>query len=486
MPGTTEPRSGLANRLSDISLSQVRAGVLLPKYRRDEVVVGVVHLGVGNFHRAHQAVYFEKILNLGDLRWGISAVSLKRAVTRDALQPQDFLYTVLTRSGVATDVQVIGAIRECLVAPENPVAVIERLAHADTKLVTLTITEKGYLETDEASALSYLLKALDLRKSRNLPLTILSCDNLSGNGVRLHRQLMAEAKRLNPQLALWIESNVACPNTMVDRIVPATLDGDRDEAKSHLGMEDAWPVAAEPFTQWVIENRFVGAMPDLSSVGVQLVESCAPYEAMKLRLLNGAHSAMAYLGVPAGFKTVDQAVASPQINAFVRRMWSEAAGTLPDALQDEVPSYLQALEARFFNPALGHRLEQIAMDGSLKVPVRFLATLRDCRLAGLPSDAIIFAVAAWVRWLKCVDEAGQSYELTDPMAEALMQRSKPHLSAQQRVWQVMQLEPVFGSDLAVDEDLAIQLTHCVELLETYGSLEAVSLHLSSLKSESQK
>jgi fructuronate reductase len=433
-----------------------------------------VHLGVGNFHRAHQAVYFEKILNQGDLRWGISAISLKRPVTRDTLQPQDLLYTVLTRSGAATEAQVIGAIRECLVASENPAAVIERLAHADTKLVTLTITEKGYLETGEASALGYLLKALALRMTRNLPLTILSCDNLSSNGDRLHFLLLAEAKHLSPQLATWIERQVACPNTMVDRIVPATLDHDRDEAKSYLGVEDAWPVPAEPFTQWVIENRFAGEMPELPSVGVQLVESCAPYEAMKLRLLNAAHSAMAYLGAPAGFETVDQAVASPQVRAVLRRLWFEAAATLPVVVQDEVPDYVRALESRFSNPALGHRLEQIAMDGSLKVPVRLLATLRDCRADHLPSGAIIFAVAAWIRWLKCVDEAGQSYELKDPMAAMLMKLSERHLSAQQRVRQLMKLEPVFGLDLGADAELVISLTHCLELLERYGSLEAVS------------
>jgi fructuronate reductase len=474
MASTTQAQSGSTRRLSDSNLSKVGAEVLLPQYGRDKVSIGVVHLGLGNFHRAHQAVYFEKVLNRGDLRWGISAISLKRPVTRDALQPQDFLYTVLTRSGAATQAQVIGAIRECLVAPESPAAVIERLAHADTKLVSLTITEKGYLETGEASALGYLLKALELRMNKSLPVTILSCDNLSSNGERLHLQLIAKAKRLSPQLATWIERHVTCPNTMVDRIVPATLDQDRQEAKSCLGLEDAWPVPAEPFTQWVIENRFANEMPGLSSVGVQLVESCAPYEAMKLRLLNAGHSAMAYLGAPAGFKTVDQVVATPQIRAFLRRLWSEAARTLPDAVQAEVPAYVRALETRFSNPALGHRLAQIAMDGSLKVPVRLLATLRDCRAAHLPSDAIIFAVAAWIRWLRCHDEAGQSYELKDPMAALLIKLSGPLLTAQQRVRQLMELEPVFGLDLGSDAELAISLTHGLERLENCGSLEAVS------------
>jgi fructuronate reductase len=436
-----------------------------------------VHLGLGNFHRAHQAWYFEKVLNQGDLRWGISAISLKRPVTRDALKSQDFLYTLLTRSAEPTQAQVIGAIKECLVAAENPSAVIERLAHADCKIISLTITEKGYLETGEGSALAYLLKALELRRARNLPVTILSCDNLSNNGDRLRAQLLKEAQHLNVGLLAWIEQQVACPNTMVDRIVPATIDRDREEAQALLGAIDSWPVAAEPFGQWVIENRFASERPPLEQVGVQWVESCAPYEAMKLRLLNAAHSALAYLGGSAGIQTVDQAVAVPQFSAYLRRLWSEASVTLSPELQAEVPAYLEALLVRFSNPALAHRLRQIAMDGSLKVPVRLIATLNACRAANKPRDAIVLAIAAWMRWLGGIDEAGQAYELQDPMKLSLLPLADPKLSAAQRVSSLLDIESVFGTELRSDQKLHAELTSQLEMLESQGSVKTLAKYL---------
>ena len=466
------------DRLSVSTLRRVPQDILVPGYRREAVSIGVVHLGLGNFHRAHQAVYFEKLLNLGDLRWGISAVSLKRAVTRDALQAQDFLYSVLTRSAHPTEVQVIGAIKECLVAPENPAAVIERLAHVNTKIISLTVTEKGYLEKGDASALGYLLKALELRRQLQRPVTILCCDNLSSNGERLHRQLVQEAQLTRPLLSQWIVQCVACPDTMVDRIVPATLYSERDEARSRLGLVDAWPVAAEPFSQWVIEKRFAAEVPDFESVGVQVVASCAPYEAMKLRLLNAAHSALAYFGAPAGFKTVDQVLASPLIQAYLRRLWSEAAATLPGAQQKEVASYVAALETRFANPALAHRLAQIAMDGSLKVPVRLLATLRDCCARDLPSDAIELALAAWIRWLGGVDEAGQPYELVDPMRDELLRLVPATASRREKVQALLQFQPVFGSDLSLNESLAERLVSGLERLDRLGSLRALA-HLAA-------
>jgi fructuronate reductase len=464
MPGT---------RLSNQSLHKLSAGVVVPSYRRDEVSIGIVHLGLGNFHRAHQALYFEQILNRGDLRWGVCAVSLKRPVTRNALQPQDGLYSVLTRSSQATQVQVIGAIKEVLVAPENPGAVVKRLADVDTKLITLTITEKGYLERGEGSALGYLLEALKIRFVAQRPVTILSCDNLSTNGDRLHAQLIEQAQRQYPLLAAWISENVVCPNTMVDRIVPATLDSDRREAVSLLGLADAWPVAAEPFSQWVIEDRFATEKPEFEAVGVQLVASCQPFEEMKLRLLNAAHSAMAYLGAPAGFRTVDQAIACPEMRYFVQLLWKDARASLAPELQSQVSEYLVALEARFANPALGHRLEQIAMDGSLKVPLRFLDTLRDCVAGELPFEAILLAVAAWIRWLSCYDEAGQVFELKDPMSASLIELAGARASASVRVQQLMQFEPVFGLDLRHYPELVARLIRYLELLETKGSIATI-------------
>jgi fructuronate reductase len=462
-------------RLSDRTLAGLPAGVASPAYDRGRSAVGVVHLGVGNFHRAHQAVVFDDLLAAGDPRWGVCGVSLRRPAMRDSLHPQDGLYTVLVRDGSGTRARVIGALRALQVAPEAPAAVIARLAAADTRLVTLTITEKGYDETGPASAVGLLAAGLAARRAAGgAGLSVLSCDNLSHNGARLHERLLRAAHAIDPALAAWVGREVACPGTMVDRIVPATVEADRAEAQALLGCTDAWPVAAEPFAQWVVEGRFAGEPPPLAAAGVQVVADVAPWEAMKLRLLNAAHSALAYLGAPAGLASVDAAIAQPVLRAFVAHLWREATPTLPAAVRREAPAYGASLLARFDNPALRHRLLQIAMDGSQKLPQRLVATLREARASGAPHDALLWAVAAWMRYLAGVDERGGALPLDDPLAARLRALATAPGDTAGTVRGLLGVAEVFGADLAGDPALVASLARALEALRVLGSIGALA------------
>jgi len=463
----------VTDRLSERTLAALPADVARPAYARRATRLGVVHLGVGNFHRAHQALVFDDLLAAGDARWAVSGVSLRRPAMRDALAPQDGLYSVLTRDGAGTRVRVVGALRELLVAPEAPSAVIARLAAADTRLVTLTVTEKGYDETGPASAVGLLAAGLAARRAAGHGgLSVLSCDNLSHNGARLQARLRAEAAAIDPALADWIDRAVACPDTMVDRIVPATVDTDREEAARRLGVADAWPVAAEPFTQWVVERRFAGEAPPLEAAGVELVDDVAPWEAMKLRLLNAAHSSLAYLGALAGLPTVDAAIAEPRLRAFVERLWRQATATLPASVRAQAPGYAARLLERFANPALRHRLLQIAMDGSRKLPQRLVATLLEARRAGQPHDAPLLAVAAWMQFCAGRDDAGRELPLDDPLAARLRTLARAPGDALQTVRAVLAVEEVFG-DAAADATLAQALADALDGLRRTGALAAI-------------
>jgi fructuronate reductase len=464
----------VAGRLSEATLAGLPAHIARPAYDRSHAALGVVHLGVGNFHRAHQAVVFDDLLAAGDPRWAVCGVSLRRPAMRDALRPQDGLYTVLVRDGAGTRARVVGALRELLVAPEAPAAVVDRIAAARTRLVTLTITEKGYDETGPGSAVGLLAEGLAARRAAGAGgLSVLSCDNLAHNGARLHERLLRAAHAIDPALAAWAARELACPDTMVDRIVPATVAADRAEALALLGCEDAWPVAAEPFVQWVVEDRFAGDAPPLAAAGVQVVADVAPWEAMKLRLLNAAHSTLAYAGAPAGLATVDAAIAEPVLRAFIAQLWREAAPTLPPAVRREAPAYCERLLVRFGNPALHHRLLQIAMDGSRKLPQRLVATLREARALGAPHDALTWAVAAWMRFAGGVDERGGALPLDDPLAARLRRLAAPRGDASATVRALLGVTEVFGAGLADDAALVASLARALDALRRRGSVGAL-------------
>ena len=383
----------IGGRLSDATLHGLPAGIRLPAYDRAGITPGIVHLGVGAFHRAHQAVYVDDCLAAGESGWGIVGASLRSPGTRDALEPQDGLYTLAVRGGAGEELRVVGSILSLLVAPEDPAALLDALTDPRTRIVTLTVTEKAYLRAADGTldvahpdivhdlaepaaprtAHGFLVEALARRSAAGTsPFTVLTCDNLPANGATVRRLVVAFAKLRDAALARHIEEDVAFPSTMVDRIVPATTEADRARVSQSLGVEDAWPVMTEPFCQWVVEDDFPAGRPVWEKFGATMVDDVRPYEEMKLRLLNGAHSALAYLGLLSGHETVDRAFADPAIRHFVDRLWAEAIPTLPQDAGLDTARYTDELARRFANPALAHRTAQIANDGSQKLPQRIV------------------------------------------------------------------------------------------------------------------
>lgn len=445
-------------RLSGSSLTRPLA------YDREATTVGVVHFGPGAFFRAHQAAYIDDLL-ANDPRWAICAVALKTPGVRDALGPQDGLYT-LVELGEITRVRVIGAIRELLVASEDHIRVAARLARLDTRLVTLTVTEKGYclngdgtLDLDHpdirhdlaepdrpVSVIGWLVEGLRGRHAAGLPpFTILSCDNLPANGRKLKAAVVRLAEARDPALARWIEEEARFPCSMVDSITPATDDALRARVLAETGLEDAWPIQRETFTQWVVEDDLGPNAPDLASVGVSLTDDVEAWEQAKLRLLNGAHSTLAYVGLPRGHGTVVEAMADAPLAAFVRAMMlQDIAPTLRAPVGLDIPVYIEALLARFRNPAIAHRLSQIAWDGSQKLPIRILGTLADRLAANAPIDRLAVPVAAWMRFV--VDRAASGEAITDPLADQLtaLGRSAPTVA------DFLALRTVFPAHLARD------------------------------------
>jgi fructuronate reductase len=404
--------------------SVLPANILLPDYDRSAQKAGIVHFGIGAFHRAHQAVYTDDAMNAGARDWGIIGVSLRSPAVAAQLNPQDGLYSVTERSENGDKSRVIGAVQKVLVAADEPDAVIAALACEDTHIVSFTITEKGYCrapdgsldftQADEKSAYAYLTAALRQRRAAKLGgLTLLSCDNLAGNGAQLAVLMRAYLEGCAPDLVHWFEDQCSCPSTMIDRIVPATTDSDRESIAAILGDVDQAAVITEPFTQWVIEDHFVGKRPCWDVGGAQFTKDVAPFETAKLRMLNGAHSALAYIGLQKGLEYVHQAIADPHILALVHTlMRDEAANSLQPAAGQNLASYADALIARFANPALNHRLIQIAMDGSQKIPQRWLETLAFHQQQGQQCPAIFEAVAAWIIHIR-----GTTHIVDDPMRD---------------------------------------------------------------------
>jgi fructuronate reductase len=411
-------------RLSDSALGRRKPDIARFTYDRAAQAVGIVHFGIGAFHRAHQAWYTDRAMDAGEPDWAISGVSLRSAAVAEQLAPQDGLYT-LTERAEESCTRVIGAVREVLVAGRDREAVIARIAAPECRIVSFTVTEKGYaraadgsldLELAEASFYPLLSEALARRMADRLSgVTLLCCDNLPDNGRTLARLLGQWIEVRAPGLAGWVERECASPSTMVDRIVPATTASDLDDLEARLGLRDEGAVFTEPFSQWVIEDRFAGPRPSWDKVGAQLVRDVAPYETAKLRMLNGAHSALAYMGLERGHEFVHQAIADPELRALAERlMRQEAATSFVAAPGQDLTGYADALLARFANPALRHRLMQIAMDGSQKIPQRWLETLAYHQRRGGRCPAILEALAAWLRHVR-----GDVRPVDDPMARRL-------------------------------------------------------------------
>ena len=397
-----------------------------PRYDREHQAAGIVHIGIGAFHRAHQAVYTDDAMNAGDRDWGIIGVSLRSGDVAAQLNPQDGLYTVSARTTGGTELRVVGAVQKILVAADDPQAVIDAIAAPTTHIVSFTVTEKGYLRRADgsldraaakgASSLYRFVGAgLAARRAAGLPgLTMLSCDNLAGNGAVLKALMRQYLAAEHPGLVEWFEASCRCPATMVDRIVPATTDADRAAVETALGARDEGAVVTEGFRQWVIEDDFAGPRPRWEAVGAELVADVAPYETAKLRMLNGAHSALAYIGLGRGYEYVHQAIADPDIRPAIERlMREEAAPTIDAAPGQDLAAYAAALLDRFANPALHHRLAQIAMDGSQKIPQRWLETLAWHQARGARCPSLEAAITAWIAFLR------SDHPIDDPLADKL-------------------------------------------------------------------
>jgi fructuronate reductase len=482
-------------RLSMANLDRLPGHIRRPAYDRARVRPGIVHLGIGAFHRAHQAVVIDDLLADGATDWGIVGASLRSPATRDALAPQDCLYTTAVRSGAGTDHRIIGSVLACEVASEKPASLIARMADPATRIVSLTVTEKGYCHTPQTgdlderhpdiindlqnvdaprSTIGFLVAALAQRREAGVaPFTVLSCDNLSANGRTVGRIVTQFAALRSRDLARWVEAEVAFPCTMVDRIVPETTDIDRAEISGTLGMTDAWPVVTEPFTQWIVEDRFSAGRPDFAAAGVQMVSDVTPFEHMKLRLLNASHSALAYLGYLAGHETIASTMTDISFAALARQIMDDAAPTLTMPEGTDIAAYGASLLQRFSNPALHHRTWQIAMDGSQKLPQRLLATMQDRLRLGLPIDTHALAVAGWMRYVTGKDEQGRAIDVRDPLARELFgiaERAGP--IAERLAPALLEVRSIFGS-LGSDPRMRTAVTEALTKLYALGARQTV-------------
>ena len=426
--------------LSNITLAALSADIVHPSYDRTQTRPGIVHLGLGAFHRAHQAVFVDDCLNSGETGWGIVGASLRSPDTRDALAPQDGLYTLSTVDGSGETLRVIGSVLLSLVAPENPPALLGAMTDPGIRIVTMTVTEKAYLRDasgdldlsapDIAWDLAnpdqprtvhgFLIEAIARRRAAGLaPFTVLSCDNLPANGATLKRLAVAFATARDADLGGFVEREVAFPSSMVDRIVPATTDEDRGRISQKLGAGDAWPVTTEPFLQWVIEDDFPSGRPGWERFGVQMVKDVAPFEEMKLRLLNGSHSSIAYLGLLMNKATVCDAFADPLIRQFVSHFWTEAIASLPADAGLDPTAYTAELAKRYDNPAIRHRTAQIANDGSQKLPQRVIAAALNRLEARAPVRHLMLTPAAWIAAAEARGRELPAAHFTDPLDSAL-------------------------------------------------------------------
>ena len=470
----------------------------LPRLNRSDALrpgIGIVHLGLGAFFRAHGAIYIAEAMAASGGDWGIVGVSLQRTTIRDHLAPQDFAYTALEIGPEGETARVIESVVDVLVSREDPAAVLRVMADPRVRIVTLTVTEKGYChepstgrlnlthpdilhdiaERLPVSAPGFLVRALQLRRATGTaPFTVLTCDNLPENGRLVRAVVLDLAGKLDPSLADWIAAEGCFPSTMVDRIVPTTKSEDVVRLAQRSGRLDAAPVLHEPFRQWVVEDRFVAGMrPDLAMVGVQMVANVAPYEHMKLRMLNGTHSSLAYLGYLAGHETIADTMTDPAFQRFVRHLWAdEIMPTLTPPLGDDLSEYAEALFQRYSNPAIRHRTWQIAMDGSQKLPQRILGTLADNIAAGRPSPGLILAVAAWMRYVGGLDESGAAIEVKDPLASRLRDICDAAADDDARVAGLLAVREVFLPKFAAA--VTPEVTEAYRTLIKHGARQAVA------------
>jgi fructuronate reductase/mannitol 2-dehydrogenase len=488
-PGTAPQSDGATIHLDQDRLEALPDTVDVPDYERLALTPSVVHIGVGAFHRSHQAVYFDDLVRQGiSTQWGLVGVGMHSPRIGEVLSEQDNLYTVITRGPDHEEVRVVGVVTRFLFAPEDPGAVLDVLASPQTRLVTLTVTAAGYpsdgsITLDDpdvaadvqhpefpATAFGYLVEALRRRRESAIPpFTVLSCDNVAGNGPATRSAVVGIARLRDPALAEWIERSVAFPGSMVDRITPETTDQTRERLARDYSLQDRWPVIAEPFSQWVVEDAFCNGRPPLDRVGVQFVESVLPHEFMKARLLNGSHCALGYLGRLAGKRTSDEAMADPAVHRFIDGFLREAAAVLPEVPGIDLDEYRRTLQERFANPGVADQLSRLCRRGSTKVRTYLLPSIERALELDRPRRHLVLALAAWIRYLEGVDYADDPIDVQDARADELRPLAE---QAAQDPAPLLSVEEVFG-DLGTDPRLAEEVRQALADLQA-GPLEAAA------------
>lgn len=485
-------------RLSNQQLSALPATVNRPLYDRSKLTPGIVHIGVGGFHRAHQAVYLEELFNQGlGHEWGLIGLGLlehDKAVA-EALSPQDFLYTVVEQDIRGNVARVVGSMIDFVHAPSNPRKAMDILCDPRIRIVSMTITEGGY-NIDQAtgqfltanssiqqearsaspkSVFGYVVGALAERRQRGIaPFTVFSCDNLVHNGRVAARSFCTFAEMRDPEMAEWMRSSVAFPNTMVDRITPATTSQTKVLATEMLGVEDQWPVACESFKQWVIEDTFCNGRPAFEKAGAQMTSDVTPYEVMKIRLLNGGHLAIGYLGYLCGFEYICEIMSDADFQKFINKFWNdEVTSHVREVPGVDLGEYKRSLFARFSNPNIRDQSLRICSDGSNKLPKFLLPTIREALQKGTPIKLMSLVVASWMRFMNGADEKGQTIPMNDPRADFIQPIAK---RGGESPSELLKVDEIFG-DLGANERFAAEVSGALRDLYQLGARQTVRKYI---------
>jgi mannitol 2-dehydrogenase len=478
--------------LSSATLDALGNEVGVPSYDRTAVRPGIVHFGVGGFHRAHQAMYLDQLMSDGKAQdWGIVGVGVLPQDRRmyDVLKAQDFLYTLVVKSPDGTlEPRVIGSIVDYLFAPDDPSAVLDRLVDPATRIVSLTITEGGYhvnqvtgeLDASDpglaadlqpgavpVSVFGFVVEALARRRAAGVaPFTVMSCDNIPGNGHVARKMLTSFARLKDTDLASFIAEKVRFPNCMVDRITPVTADSDREALAERFGVEDGWPVVCEPFTQWVLEDDFGGDRPPYEDVGVQLVDDVEPYELMKLRLLNASHQALCYLGYLSGYRYAHEVCQDKLfVDFLLAYMDLEGTPTLPPVPGVDLDRYKHQLIERFANPEVRDTLARLCAESSDRIPKWLLPVVREQLAAGREIRRSVLVVASWARYAEAVDEHGEPIEVVDRLRDKLVERAQHNREDPL----VFISDPDLFGDLASNEQFVTQYKAALQSLHEIGA-----------------
>ncbi|MFQ1000961.1 mannitol dehydrogenase family protein [Modestobacter sp. SSW1-42] len=496
-PTATEPTATEPVPLNDGTLPRHAGRVQVPSYDRSALVPSVVHVSVGGFTRAHQLVYLDELAERGETGWGVVGVGLHTPQMRDALAPQDNLFTVVERDAAGEHARVVGSMVDYVFAPDDPARVLDLLADERTRVVTMTVTGSAYridpqtgaFTPDEealadlehpdrpSSVFGHLVEGLDRRRRAGLPpFTVLSCDNMQSNGEAARTAVVGFARLRDEVLARWIADHVSFPSSMVDRITPATSPEERDEIASRLGVDDRWPVVTEPWSQWVVEDAFCNGRPPLETVGVRMVTDVARFELMKTRLLNAGHVVLGFLGQVAGLRTTDEAVADPAVHDYLSAlMGAEIIPLLPGPDGVDLAEYRAALLQRFANPAISDQLSRLSRRGSQKMPDFVLPSLHQALAEGRPHALLTLAVAGWARYLQGVDETGRPLEVQDARAGRLQELARAGGTDPRPL---LSERTLFG-DLADDEGFVARLQSALEQLTRDGVRATLATHVAT-------